>query len=59
MGLKRAESKCEREKEEREKKRNNERAKRNSRVKKEGRVLKNYFFYPIQLQYQLTFKMVL
>ena len=34
LGLKRAESKGEREKEEREKKRNNERGERNSRVKK-------------------------
>ena len=48
LGLKRAESRWEREKEEREKKRNNERGEKNSRVKK-GResIQKLIFFNPI------------
>ena len=45
-----------REKEEREKKRNNERGERNSLIKKGRESIKLLFFYPIQLQYHLTFR---
>ena len=51
LGLKRVESKWEREKEEREKKRNNEKGERNFRVKKgKESVLKNYYYF-IQFNY--------